>query len=163
MKTLLMVMAVIGGIRAHAELLNPKAKASVLVFLSAKCPCSHSHEPTLKTLSEEYSKAGIEFVGVHSNQDESAEMSKTHFNSVKLPFKVIEDPGAKIADQYKALKTPHAYIIQNGKVVYDGGVDDSADSSHAKTHYLKNALEEIKNNKPITVARARSLGCVIKR
>jgi len=48
-------------------------------------------------------------------------------------------------------------------VVYEGGVDDSADAAEAEKHFLADALAEIKNNKPVTMAKTRSLGCVIKR
>jgi hypothetical protein len=158
---------------------NPKAKASVLVFLSAKCPCSASHEPILKDLASKYAKDGIEFIAVHANQNEALEVTRSHFVRAdvgagssaatvasvpaSLGFPMVEDRGAKIANELKALKTPHAYIIQNGKVVYEGGVDDSADAAEAEKHYLADALVEIKNNKPVTTAKTRSLGCVIKR
>lgn len=158
---------------------NPKAKASVLVFLSAKCPCSASHESILKDLASKYAKDGIEFIAVHANQNEALEVTRSHFVRAdvgagssaatvasvpaSLGFPMVEDRGAKIANELKALKTPHAYIIQNGKVVYEGGVDDSADAAEAEKHYLADALVEIKNNKPVTTAKTRSLGCVIKR
>ena len=158
---------------------NPKAKASVLVFLSAKCPCSASHEPILKDLASKYAKDGIEFIAVHANQNEALEVTRSHFVRAdvgagssaatvasvpaSLGFPMVEDRGAKIANELKALKTPHAYIIQKGKVVYEGGVDDSADAAEAEKHYLADALVEIKNNKPVTMAKTRSLGCVIKR
>ena len=150
---------------------NPKAKASVVVFLSAKCPCSASHEPVLKGLAEKYSKDHVEFIAVHSNQNESTQQTQAHFSKAgtgstvpaALGFPMVEDRGAKIANELKALKTPHAYIIQNGKVVYEGGVDDSADAAEAEKHYLADALADIKNNKPVTTAKTRSLGCVIKR
>jgi hypothetical protein len=158
---------------------NPKAKASVVVFLSAKCPCSASHEPILKDLASKYAKDGIEFIAVHANQNEALEVTRSHFVRsdvgagssaatvasvpASLGFPMVEDRGAKIANELKALKTPHAYIIQNGKVVYEGGVDDSADAAEAEKHYLADALVEIKNNKPVTTAKTRSLGCVIKR
>jgi hypothetical protein len=148
---------------------NPKAKASVVVFLSAKCPCSASHEPILKDLAAKYSKDNIEFIAVHANQNETMEQTREHFTKAanglpaSIGFPVVEDRGAKIANELKALKTPHAYIIQNGKVVYEGGVDDSADAAEAEKHFLADALFEIKNNKPVTTAKTRSLGCVIKR
>lgn len=161
---------------------NPKAKASVVVFLSAKCPCSASHEPILKDLAAQYAKDNIEFIAVHSNQNETPEQTRAHFTPVataggtntaaastatnvpaSLGFPMVEDRGAKIANELKALKTPHAYIIQNGKVVYEGGVDDSADAAEAEKHYLADALAEIKSNKPVTTAKTRSLGCAIKR
>ncbi len=158
---------------------NPKAKASVVVFLSAKCPCSASHEPILKDLAAKYAKDNIEFIAVHSNQNESTEETRAHFvktdagavahvaSATSVPaslgFPMVEDRGAKIANELKALKTPHAYIIQKGKVVYEGGVDDSADAAEAEKHYLADALTEINSNKPVKTAKTRSLGCVIKR
>jgi thiol-disulfide isomerase/thioredoxin len=149
----------------NKNLVFPKkeSKATVVVFLSAKCPCSASHEKTLEELSQKYSKEGFEFVAVHSNQNESIESAKEHFKSAGINFPIVEDRGAKIANELKALKTPHAYIIQKEKIVYEGGVDDSADAAEAKIPYLANALEELKMNKPITVAKARALGCQIKR
>lgn len=139
------------------------AKATVVVFLSATCPCSVSHEKSIKNLSEKYSKEGFEFIAVHSNQNESVELAKLHFKTAGLPFPVVEDRGASIANNLKALKTPHVYIIKNDQIVYEGGVDDSNNAAEAKNPYLANALAELIENKPITVAKTRALGCQIKR
>ena len=93
------------------------ANATVIVFLSAKCPCSGGHEPYLKTLYEKFSgpSSGVEFIGVHSNQDEAKDTSVEHFKAAALPFPVVQDEGAKIADQLKALKTPHVFIVKKAK------------------------------------------------
>lgn len=149
----------------NKEIHFPKkdAKASVVVFLSAKCPCSASHEKTISELAEKYSKNGFEFIGVHSNQNESVEVAKSHFKESGITFPIIEDHGSKISNQLKALKTPHVYIIEKDKIVYEGGVDDSADAAEAKIPYLANALKELSENKPITVSKTRALGCQIKR
>lgn len=142
---------------------SAKAKATVVVFMSATCPCSESHEKVVSELSQKYSKDGFEFIAVHSNQNENNETTQKHFKESALGISVVADPGAKIANELKALKTPHVYIIQNNKIVYEGGVDDSADSAESKTPYLANALAELKENKPITMAKTRALGCQIKR
>ena len=140
-----------------------ESKATVVVFMSAVCPCSASHEKAVKELSEKYGKDGFEFVVVHSNQNEPAELAKKHFKDAGFSFPILEDRGAKIADRLKALKTPHAFILQKDKVVFAGGVDDSANSAESTIPFLANALAELKENKPITVSNARALGCVIKR
>lgn len=142
---------------------NAKAKGTVVVFISAKCPCSASHEAILNELAKEYSKDGFEFIGVHANQDESKVLASSHFKNSNLSFPVVNDAGAKIANAMKALKTPHVFIIQKDKIVYEGGVDDSADAAQAEKHFLKDALQELKADKPVTLAKARALGCVIKR
>ncbi|MBC7397630.1 MAG: redoxin family protein [Bdellovibrionales bacterium] len=138
-------------------------KTTVLVFLSAKCPCSASHEETLKKLHAEYNQSGFEFIGVHSNQDESEALTSAHFQSANFPFPIIEDAGAKLADEYKAVKTPHVFLIQDEKIVFQGGVDDSAESANAHKNYLADALRELKSGQPVTVAKVRTLGCAIKR
>lgn len=138
-------------------------RTPVLVFLSARCPCSQSHESELKRLHARFSSAGFEFIGVHSNQDETVAESKKHFKEAALPFPVIEDRGAKIADEFRALKTPHVFVLKGAEVVFQGGVDDSADGARAKKHFLEDALVALQNGKPVEVSRARALGCAIQR
>jgi hypothetical protein len=57
-------------------------KGTVLVFLSAKCPCSASHEEMLNDLAAKYQD--FVFIGIHSNSDEDAAMTKQHFTSAAL-------------------------------------------------------------------------------
>jgi hypothetical protein len=142
---------------------DDSAKATVLIFLSAKCPCSASHESDLAKLVQQYHPLGFQFIGIHSNQDENSVLTKAHFQSAKLPFPVIEDPGARLADDFKALKTPHVFIVKSGEILFQGGVDDSAEASNAKKHYLSDALKQLSEGRAIETSRARALGCAIKR
>lgn len=138
------------------------AKGTVVVFLSAKCPCSNSHVSEIKGLAEKYKD--FKFVGVHSNVDEELELSKKYFTLYALPFPVIQDEKAALADSFKALKTPHAYILSpEGEVVFQGGVTDSASGNAAKNHYLAAALEDLQQNRRVKTAQVRTLGCVILR
>ncbi|MBC7690623.1 MAG: redoxin domain-containing protein [Methylotenera sp.] len=144
-------------------------KGTVVVFLSANCPCSASHEIVLKTLFKEYSSQGFRFIGVHSNTDESStaeaiERTRSHFTESALPFPIIQDVSAKIANDWSALKTPHVFVVNpQGELLYQGGVDDSHSSADAKKKYLKEALSAIQSGKKPEVALTRSLGCAIKR
>ena len=135
----------------------------VVVFLSARCPCSRSHEPGLAGLAREFGARGVKFVGVHSNADETPEEARIHFAQAALGFEVLQDAGAKSADALGALKTPHAYVFQDGQLVYQGGVDDSATASRAQRHFLRDTLQALIEGRSPPSARARSLGCVIKR
>ena len=154
-------------------------KATVIVFLSVNCPCSRSHEPILNFLAQKYMPLGFQFVGVHSNANESYEMASSHFKTTKLNFPMIHDPGSLIADQLGAYKTPHVFVINgNHEVLFQGGVDSHSvlEKVTQKTqsvkdyledpktnHFLKNALESIHTNVPIKKSNVRVLGCVIKR
>jgi peroxiredoxin len=149
--------------RRSIEFPKSGTRASVLVFLSARCPCSNGHEQALKKLYSEFSKSGFEFVGIHSNQNETPDETLKHFRQSSLPFPVVEDPDAKIANELKALKTPHVFVMKEGESLFEGGVDDTASGTDSKKQFLRDALTEINSGKPVTEKRVRVLGCAIKR
>ena len=134
----------------------------VVVFLSAVCPCSNSHLQELAALAKAY--PDFAFLGIHSNTDEKKEPTQAYFQNAKLPFPVIQDNGAKIADEFKAYKTPHAFIMKsNGQIAYRGGVSSSHDFSSADQKFLREALEDLDKNRPVKTPEGRTLGCAISR
>lgn len=140
----------------------PTTKGLVVIFLSANCPCSRSHEGVIETLAHEFSD--FSFVGVHSNQDEEEAMAKVHFKEVGFSFPIIQDRQAKIANEFGALKTPHAFIVgPKGECWFNGGIDDRKDASKAGQFYLKQALIDLKAGREPKERVVRTLGCTIKR
>jgi hypothetical protein len=141
-------------------------KGLVLIFLSAKCPCSASHEKKLGELAKKWPKTEFKIVGVHSNRDETIDETKRHFETSPLrnTIPVVQDSEARLAKILGAFKTPHAFVYSpQGELLFSGGVDDSADASAAKKEYLADALDAISAGKKPIDSQVRSLGCVIKR
>ena len=137
-------------------------KGTALVFLSAKCPCSNSHVEILKSLAKDY--PDFTFAAVHANADETSALSKKYFAEAKLPFPVIEDGGGKLANEFKALKTPHAFLLSpEGKVLYRGGVTNSNNGPGADKQYLRDALADVQAGRAVKTESGRTLGCVIAR
>jgi len=137
-------------------------KALVVVFVSAKCPCSDSHILELKNLAQKYKD--FQFIAIHSNPDETAELAKTYFTKAELPFSVIQDTKTQLADAFKAFKTPHAFVVNtNGDILYQGGVTNSANASKADKHFLADALEDIEQGRKVKNENGRTLGCIIMR
>lgn len=137
-------------------------KGLVVVFMSAKCPCSNSHNAELTDLSLTFSD--FNFVVIHSNSDEDKKISKPYFEKANFAFPVIEDHKAELADLLKAYKTPHAYIFNSeGKVVYEGGMSNSKDLEKASRKYLREALEDIQAGQAVRTPEGRTLGCFISR
>ncbi|MBL7542437.1 MAG: redoxin family protein [Bdellovibrionaceae bacterium] len=180
MSKLIFVMLMIGAIRAFSavdlgkvsgfDLVSGQVvtknsqgkKALVIIFLSSVCPCSNSHVSELKSLSQEYPE--FSFVAMHSNSEEDEDDAKKYFTSLDLNFPVIQDKNAEFADLYKALKTPHVFVVSpEGKVIYQGGVSNSRQLAQADRKYLREALGEINNGKPVSSPKTRTLGCVISR
>lgn len=146
----------------HTVSFTKGPKATVIVFLSAKCPCSASHEEMLKEYSKNH--PSIQFVGIHSNADETAEETQKHFQTSQLPFPVLADRGSHWANHWGALKTPHVFVVsKEGTILYQGGVTDSHVGPSAKKHFLKEVLEDLENNRPSRHKEGRALGCYIAR
>lgn len=135
---------------------------TVIVFMSAKCPCSISHLPEIKSLATDF--PNVQFIGIDANQDETREMGQAYFSQAGLPFPVLRDEKSKYAYQLKAVKTPHAFVLDSsGNVLFQGGVSDSAKFPHANKKYLREALTDLKLGVAVRTPLARALGCAINR
>lgn len=141
---------------------NKDKKGTVLIFMSAKCPCSDSHVPLIKKMAEKYKD--FKFTVIHSNLDETKTESQKYFKKAAFNFDVIQDVKTQIADQFQAYKTPHAFVLNpNGEVIYQGGVTNSSHAPAADEFFLENALNEINSGKAVSTPEGRTLGCVILR
>lgn len=142
--------------------LPESSKGYVVTFVSAVCPCSDSHVAELKRLASVHSD--FQFLFVHSNMPEPHEVAAPYFESKNIPFPILSDPKAKIADEFKAYKTPHTFVLNpKGEVLYKGGVTDSAQFPKAKKHFLSDALAAISKGQVPKVKHGRTLGCQIIR
>lgn len=139
-----------------------EAKGLVIAFMSSLCPCSNSHVGLLKDYKEKFKD--FDFLVLHSNQNEELEASKVYFKTSLPDFLVLQDENAKWADEFKAFKTPHAFVLNaQGEVVYQGGVTSSAQASRADRKYLLEVLEDLQAGKKPRVSEGRTLGCMIQR
>lgn len=137
-------------------------KGHVIIFMSSKCPCSNSHVSELTKLADLYKD--FRFTVVHSNMDESFESSQEYFKKLGFKFDVVQDEKAEMADQLKAFKTPHVFVLSpNAEILYQGGITNSSHAPSATQHFLADALEDIHQNRPVKLSQGRTLGCVISR
>ncbi|OUR98518.1 hypothetical protein A9Q84_03655 [Halobacteriovorax marinus] len=135
-------------------------KGHVIFFLSGACPCTKKHIPYLESLAKDH--PDFRFLGVHSNSLESFAKAKKVYQDTKFPIAYDED--AKIANFFKAIKTPHVFVITNeDKTLYHGGVTNSMDPKRAKKFYLENALNDLKKSREVETKFAKALGCYIVR
>jgi uncharacterized membrane protein len=149
------------GQESILEFQNTK-KASVVIFISKDCPCSKGNLSYINKLAEEFKD--FNFIGIHSKKNASDKELMAYIADKNLSFKTYNDPDLKIADDFKALKTPHAFIVNtDGEVIYSGGVTSSTFPENAKSFYLKDALNEFLKTKKISNFETKTLGCYIAR
>ena len=156
------------------NLADYKGKTVVLEWHNFGCPFVQKHyrSGNMQALQKKYG-GDVVWLAVNST-------NKSHGDWIDPPVltKQLNDFGAKpaayLVDEpgkmglaYGAKTTPHMYIIDpQGKVVYNGAIDDkrSTNPEDVKTakNYVVAALDELKAGKPISVASTTPYGCTVK-
>jgi len=141
-----------------------KQKATVIFFMSTKCPVSTVYYSRVTGLAKTYKEKGVRFIGINSNQEEPAPSVASHAKKQGFTFAVLKDTGNVVADRFNANVTPEVFVIDNtGVLRYHGRIDDNKDASAVKSRDLQNALDELLNGKAVTRKNAPAMGCAINR
>ena len=152
------------GRAASLPTLSQGKKATVLMFVSTRCPVSNAYNNRMTTLAKKYSAQGVSFVGIDSDQNELKAEVASFTKEQKFPFPVLVDPGNKVSDAYGAHVTPETYVIDGkGVLIYHGRIDNDMELSNAKTHELADALDATLAERPVAKAQTKAFGCSIKR
>jgi len=139
-------------------------KATAYVFLSTQCMVSKVYAPRLNALFQEYGKRGVAIIGVFSNMQEGQAEVTAYAKSRQFAFPVVRDAGASLAAKYGAAMTPQVFVVNSlGKVVYQGRIDDNADTSQVKQRDLKDALDALLIGHAIARSKTVAFGCIIRR
>jgi hypothetical protein len=87
----------------------------------------------------------------------------------QVSFPAIRDADSKIAGFFGATTTPEAFLTDSGShVLYKGAIDNWApELGRHRTviteHYLYDALDSARANKPVRVKETQAVGCFIER
>ena len=151
-----------------------KGKTVVLEWTNFGCPfvMKHYNSGNMQALQKKY---GSEVVWLavnstnksHSDYTEPAKLTQQLQGFGSQPAKYLMDEPGTMGLAYGAKTTPHMYIIDpQGKVVYNGAIDDKRSTNVADVKTSKNyvvaALDELKAGKPVSVASTAPYGCTIK-
>lgn len=150
--------------KSHSLSENGEKVATVLIFVSTRCPVSNAYNKRMQELFEDYSPRNIAVLGINSNREESPQDIQEHAKQNGLTFPIVKDENNVVADQMGAEFTPEVFVISPKlTVLYHGRIDDSQRPANIKRQDLRSALEEILAGKPISDASTRAFGCSIKR
>jgi peroxiredoxin len=121
----------------------------------------------LNSLSE---KNKIGMVLINSNEakrekDDSFEEMKKHAKEKGYTMPYLVDENSTVADAFGAKTTPHIFLFdKNLKLVYQGAIDNSWDSSREKDiNHLENAINQLAKGEKIKETTTAPKGCSIKR
>lgn len=144
--------------------------ATVVMFICNHCPYVIHVKDELVKLANDYIPEGISFIAISSNdvinypQDSPGKMKEMALQS-KFPFPYLYDENQEVAKAYFAECTPDYSIFgKDLTCVYRGQLDGSRPSNDIPVSGIdiRNVLDSILANRPITKKQIPSLGCSIK-
>ncbi len=157
------------------ELSDLKGKFVVLEWHNNGCPYTIKHYAShnMQNLQKHWTDMGVEWFTVISSApgqqgyvtaaQENAYMKKMG----AMPTAAILDPAGKIGHLYSAKTTPQMIVIDpQGKVIYDGAIDDHLTTEVAdipgSKNYVSEALQAAMGGQKVATASTRPYGCSVK-
>jgi hypothetical protein len=160
--------------REHS-LASEKGKFVVLEWVNYQCPFVRKHygSGNMQRLQKTYTGKGVVWLQVNSSAPgkegnyapaEAASLSKAR-GAASTAY--LLDGDGTVGRAYGARTTPHMFVIDPaGKLLYAGGIDDTAstDVADIKTahNFVEAALDEALAGKPVSVTTSQPYGCSVK-
>jgi hypothetical protein len=138
---------------------------TVLVFFSPGCHCLAAHDARLVDLYTRYRPRGLELLMIDSETTGSAERDAREAERRGYPFRIVRDPGARLADALGAAYASYAVLLDaQGRVRYHGGIDSDATRLHDDARlYLRDAVDDVLEGRAPRVAEGEALGCALQK
>jgi peroxiredoxin len=148
------------------------AKGFIIVFTCNHCPFAKMYPQRMNLLNNKFARLGVPLIAISSSdtmvyeEDSYPEMVKmAKQKNINFPF--LYDATQSVAKQFKADKTPHAFVIwkenKNWVIKYQGAIDDNGSEPEKVTHtYVADAVNALLNGNRVPVPETKSIGCAIK-
>lgn len=156
-----------------------KYKILVIIFTCNHCPTAQAYEDRMIQLTKDYRPKNVGVVAINPNDpsairldelgytdmsDSYAEM-KLRATQKKFNFPYLYDGATQsTAKAYGPVATPHVFIFDSlRKLRYQGRIDDVEKPGKTPNSFdTRNAIDELLQNKEVTVKTTKVFGCSIK-
>lgn len=147
------------------------AKGFIIVFTCNHCPFAKLYPPRLNELNNRFKPLGVPLIAISSTdtmmyEEDTYPNMVTKAKEEQFNFPYLFDEMQEVAKNFKAQKTPHAFVIwkenNNWVVKYNGAIDDNGmEPKQVSQQYVANAVNALLNGKPILTKETKSIGCQI--
>ncbi|MDH5381646.1 MAG: redoxin domain-containing protein [Cyclobacteriaceae bacterium] len=140
---------------------------AVLVFISVDCPFDNYYLNRLEMFSVENPEVDLVLINSNSNEISDIETITSWIKENNLKFPMILDSDNTLANLLKIRKSSHCVLIKNKgtqfQVLYNGAFDNNPQiESQVSKYYLKDALIQAQEGKPIETPYVQPMGCMIR-
>ncbi|WP_343485718.1 thioredoxin family protein [Allomuricauda sp. d1] len=145
-------------------------QGTLIMFICNHCPFVKHVNEEIARLGKEYQEKGIAFIAVSSNDVENYPQDAPHLmkevaKEEGYTFPYLYDETQEVAKEYDAACTPDFFLFDADlKLVYRGQLDDSRPGNGIPVtgNDLRNAMDALLKNEPISEDQKPSIGCNIK-
>ena len=147
------------------------AKGLIIIFTCNHCPFAKLYPARLNKLNQQYKKLGVPLIAISSTDSVQYEEDDFQHMVVKAKkenfnYPYLYDRNQQVAKNYKAQKTPHAFVIWKEKnqwlIKYSGAIDDNGmNPKEVKTPYVENAVNALLKGENTFESETKSIGCQI--
>ena len=143
------------------------SRYEVVFFLAPKCPICQDYALQMRTLHNEFSGAGFNFVGVFPNDHTKREDVAWFKEYYEIPF-ALKKGDQSLARKLNASVTPEVFVLDSdGNVLYEGRIDNTyvrigQRRTKTTTSELRDAIEALNEHRTIEISKTQSVGCIIE-
>jgi len=133
-----------------------KDKLIVLEWTESACPAVIPLYKTKKVqnLAASYKDKGVQWFSVCSTKNNNIATLKKFSKQYGVEHKILTDFNGTVGKKFGAKRTPHCFVIKNGKVLYQGAFDNRRSGEN----YVKKAVDEILAGKEVSTPRTKPYG-----
>jgi peroxiredoxin len=145
-------------------------KLVVLEWFNPDCPIAkayHVPENQMAAMAADYRAKNVVWLAINSGaegkQGAGLDRNKRAVEEYGINYPILLDMSGDVGHQYEAKTTPHMYVIDTAGVLrYAGAIDDGTPNAKGDVNYVKQVLEEILADKPVTTSSSKPFGCSVK-
>jgi peroxiredoxin len=149
-----------------------KGKIVVIESYNSDCPfCHNQYSGATQELQKQLTDKGVVWllvnsVSPHNSSHRTPAEAQKEWDSLKIAATAwIDDSSGDIGHLYGMKTTPHVFVVdKSGTLVYEGAMDDQPDPVHdprTARNYVKEAVNDLLNGKPIEVSQTKPYGCAV--
>jgi peroxiredoxin len=152
---------------SHELYYSSDAKAVLLMTHGNGCSIVRNALPALREIRDRYRAQGVEILLIDSNLQDDRDEIAQEAAEFGIDFPILVDETQLVGESLGVTRTADVFVIdpKTWKLVYRGPIDDrlayGAQKAEATKHYLLDALDALLAGKPVGVAEADAVGCLV--
>jgi hypothetical protein len=154
--------------RAAFNPFGPTGVLNLLVFVASDCPISNGYAAEIQRLCDGYGSKGLHCSLVYEDVAIEGAAVRAHLKDYRFRgVRAVVDRDRSVARLAGAATTPEAVLVDGrGAIRYTGRIDnqyvDVGKRRRVVTeHDVRDALDAVLTNRPVTTPKTTAVGCAI--